>query len=642
MRFTLDVDLPIVERSDWDGDAARERILRWAGYDDAETDEQRDAALDRAARLFLFRRDEAIAKNDLVAPCGDIVDGEPKLVTSGMRYALAAVNGARGGIDAPESLLSRARNALERLLSEAEGEEKTIYEAKHITVKQLADGRIVARGYAIVWDSTDLEGERFARDVDLGEQLLGMKTYPLLYEHGMNEVIGAEVIGRVVKTERDDIGLLIEAELERHARYLELVRALAERNALGLSTGAVAHLVRREGNVIKTWPVVEVSLTPTPAEPKTLGVALAREIAQKSGASPEAFARVAEDEGANADEQQTDAQQTQQERSETTMIATQTHEIKTFGDFVRAVKTGEAKALGTTVGAQGGYLVPETFVADLLRTVAEESIVLPRAFVVNAGGTIRQPVIDISRGGNDTLAWYGGVKFEWLAEGATIPETEPAFAQYTLRGIPLGGLTRVSNRLFDTPGFDATIRQMLTEAIRGYLDYWFIRGDGVGKPLGVLNAPAAVSLNRATANQFKPEDAAKMLARHKRIGANSTAWLIHPSVIPQLTSFAVGNMPVWAPDWRGGVAGTLMGYPVIITEYASELGSRGDVMLIDFGAYAVQLANDIEIAMSEHAYFQNDQTAIRVIVYTDGQPRVQTKAKLIGSNYEVSPFVILN
>lgn len=242
MRFTLDTGLQIVERSGWDGDAARERILRWAGYDDAETDEQRDAALERASRLFLFRRDEAIAKTDLVAPCGDIVDGEPRLVTSGMRYALAAVNGARGGIDAPEALLSRARRALERLLDEAEGEEKTIYEAKHITVKQLSDGRIIARGYAIVWDSTDLEGEQFARDVDLGEELLGMKTYPLLYEHGMNEVIGAEVIGRVVKTQRDDIGLLIEAELERHARYLELVRALAERNALGLSTGAVGFL----------------------------------------------------------------------------------------------------------------------------------------------------------------------------------------------------------------------------------------------------------------------------------------------------------------------------------------------------------------------------------------------------------------
>lgn len=639
MRFTLDTDLRVVERVEWDGDAARERILRWAGYDDAETDEQRDAALNRASRLFLFRRDEAISINDLVAPCGDIEDGEPALVTSGMRAALAAVNGARGGIDAPDDLLDQARAALERLL---ERDEKTIYEAKHLTIKQASDGRIIARGYAIVWDSTDLEGERFTRETDLGESLLGLKAYPLLYEHGMNHQIGAELIGRVVKTARDEIGLLIEAELERHTRYIELVRALAERDALGMSTGAVAHLVKREGRVIKTWPIVEVSLTPTPAEPKTLGVELAREIARKSGASiPEAERDEAEDAAREAELRVNDeARKTKEEGL--IMIATQINEIKTLGDFIRAVKTGEAKALSMTTGALGGYLVPDTLVADLLRMASEDSIVLPRAFVVRTSGTVRQPTIDVSKGGTDTLAWFGGVKFEWLAEGAAIPETEPMFAQYTLRGIALGGTTRIPNPMFGSAGFSDTIRAMMAEAMRSYMDYWFIRGDGAGKPLGVLNAPATVEVNRATASQFKPEDAAKMLSRHRRAGARSTVWLMHPTVIPQLMQFAVANTPVWAANWQEGTAGTLLGYPVIITEYVPALGTRGDVALVDWSAYAVQLADDIEVAVSEHAFFTNDQTALRVIAYADGQPRVRDRAKLVGTSTEVSPFVVLN
>jgi hypothetical protein len=45
-----------------------------------------------------------------------------------------------------------------------------------------------------------------------------------------------------------------------------------QKGKLGYSTGSVAHLVERlEGN-IKRWPVYELSLTPTPAEPRTLGV----------------------------------------------------------------------------------------------------------------------------------------------------------------------------------------------------------------------------------------------------------------------------------------------------------------------------------------------------------------------------------
>ena len=86
MRFTLDTDLPVVERGEWDGDAARERILSWAGYETEAEEDVRNEALDRAARLFLFRRDESATKDDLVAPCGDIVDSNPRLVTSGMRF----------------------------------------------------------------------------------------------------------------------------------------------------------------------------------------------------------------------------------------------------------------------------------------------------------------------------------------------------------------------------------------------------------------------------------------------------------------------------------------------------------------------------------------------------------------------------
>ncbi|MCX7939044.1 MAG: phage major capsid protein, partial [Thermoflexales bacterium] len=225
---------------------------------------------------------------------------------------------------------------------------------------------------------------------------------------------------------------------------------------------------------------------------------------------------------------------------------------------------------------------------------------------------------------------------------ATIPETEPSFKQYTLRGIAFAGLTRVSNRLLDAPGFETTLRQMMSEAMSAYLDYFFIRGDGTGKPLGVLNAPARVNVTRNAGGQpFEPEDAIQMYARFKTVGNGTATWLIHPSVVPSLTLFSLANTPVWAPNWREGVAGTLLGIPVVVTEYCSLAGTAGDVILVDWAAYAVQLGNEVEIAVSEHAYFTHDQTAFRVIAYADGQPRIQDRAKLIGTNYEVSPFVVL-
>ena len=655
MRFTLDTDLPVVERDVWDGDAARERILAWAGYETEAEEDMRSEALDRASRLFLFRRDESATKGDLVAPCGDIVDGNPRLVTSGMQFALAAVNGARGGIDAPEELLALARRALEELLGKQEQETETRSfdtkrspgpdpqnssleaETRSFAVKVYErEGKLYAEGYAVVFGGRDLHGEHFTRKTDFGSELLGLSNPPLLYEHGIHPEIGLKVIGRVERMDADDIGVLVRAELDRHSKYIELVRQLAEQGALGMSTGAPGHLVSRKSTgEIERWPIVEVSLTPTPAEPRTLGVELVEAIRSIARPEAELSAVVTAEEG-KADTQKSVAK-------EVCMFVTET-KTTTLRDFMSAVARKDydaIKALGTGSGPSGGYLVPDTLLPDLLTAVSEQSIVLPRAFVTDAPGTVRQPVVDLSKGASGVFAWYGGIKFTWVGENSAIAETEPSFKQYTLRALTMAGIVRVSNRMLASTTFDAQLRRMLAESAANYLDYFFVRGSGAGEPLGVLNAQALVSVTRDTANQFKPVDAAKMLERLMPGSLGRAVWLIHPTVLPQLVQFSVGNTPVWQPNWQQGIAGTLMGIPVILTEKVNPLGTAGDVLLVDFSMYAVQMVRDIEIAASADAYFEFDQTAYRLTVYADGTPRVVDKAKYIGTNVEVSPFVRL-
>jgi HK97 family phage major capsid protein len=57
-----------------------------------------------------------------------------------------------------------------------------------------------------------------------------------------------------------------------------MVVQLVEKGALGWSSGSVGHLTRRSGKSITQWPIVELSLTPTPAEPRTLGVELIKSL----------------------------------------------------------------------------------------------------------------------------------------------------------------------------------------------------------------------------------------------------------------------------------------------------------------------------------------------------------------------------
>lgn len=123
-------------------------------------------------------------------------------------------------------------------------------------------------GYGVIFGGKDLDGETFQPDTDYNLDLVPAK--PVFYDHTMGKL--KKSLGRVVEAKGDEIGIWVEAELDRSKQYVEGVMSLVHAGALGWSSGSVSHLVQRENGVIKSWPVVEFSLTPTPAEPRTLGV----------------------------------------------------------------------------------------------------------------------------------------------------------------------------------------------------------------------------------------------------------------------------------------------------------------------------------------------------------------------------------
>ncbi|MBN1964197.1 MAG: phage major capsid protein [Anaerolineae bacterium] len=125
-------------------------------------------------------------------------------------------------------------------------------------------------GYLVVWgdDSRrDLQGEYFTPDTDLG--LDWYPRRPVLYHHGLDESLGPALIGQIEALRPDDTGLWVEAQLNLRDRWAQAVLDLVRRGALGWSSGSLPHLVEIEaGGCIRRWPVVEGSLTPTPAEPR--------------------------------------------------------------------------------------------------------------------------------------------------------------------------------------------------------------------------------------------------------------------------------------------------------------------------------------------------------------------------------------
>jgi len=145
-------------------------------------------------------------------------------------------------------------------------------------LKQTSD-KILVGGYGVIFGGEDLVGETFTKDTDLMLDLVPVKG--IFYDHGEREDI-EHLIGKSVNEILREAGVWVEAELERHKEYVDEIANLIEEKALGWSSQAVYSLVRYDDDwkTIKRWPIVEYSLTPTPAEPRTLGVERIKSIAE--------------------------------------------------------------------------------------------------------------------------------------------------------------------------------------------------------------------------------------------------------------------------------------------------------------------------------------------------------------------------
>jgi HK97 family phage major capsid protein len=138
-----------------------------------------------------------------------------------------------------------------------------------VEIKAITDDSVTIAGYGVVWGAHDIEGDTFTPQTNFDGALVPTKR--VYYDHTLDADV-QEPLGTVIETKADDTGLWVEAQLDRSRRYVDAVVNLIEKGVLGWSSGSISHLVRREGKSIKAWPIVEFSLTPTPAEPRTLGV----------------------------------------------------------------------------------------------------------------------------------------------------------------------------------------------------------------------------------------------------------------------------------------------------------------------------------------------------------------------------------
>lgn len=310
-------------------------------------------------------------------------------------------------------------------------------------------------------------------------------------------------------------------------------------------------------------------------------------------------------------------------------------------------QTHTRKDMSGQTSAGGGALIPTEFRAELYAAMAESSIVRQRAQIIPMRRRqIDIPVLDQTQTlGAGNPRWFGGLSFYWAEEGAEKTASDPKFRQISLVAKKLIGFTRSSDELLD----DAAISlEAFLSGPMGFAggaawmeDYAFLMGTGVGMPLGVINAPATLSINRDVAGDIRFDDLVRMLAAFLP-SANGGEWLFSQTALPRLMKIKDdANQFIWV-NAETGAPRTLLGLPYRFTEKLPALGTTGDALLADFSYYLLGDRQSPTVETTKFEAWRSDKTSWRLVHRVDGQPWLNAPLTFQDTTTQVSPFVVLS
>ena len=262
---------------------------------------------------------------------------------------------------------------------------------------------------------------------------------------------------------------------------------------------------------------------------------------------------------------------------ETSRDPVQAEHKSAFHAYIRSgeasgLKRLEEKALSAGSGPDGGYLVPDTVEAEVLRRLTGVSPIRAVSSVrVISGGQYKRA---FSRTGPAT---------GWVGETAARPQTAgPALSELSFPAMELYAMPAATQTLLDNAvvDIDRWIAEEVEAAFAEQESAAFVNGDGVSKPKGFLASDivkddawdwgklGAVHTGGAAFPAGSPSDVLVELIYALKAGYRQNAsFVMNRKTQSAIRKFKDDNGGyLWAPPASIGQAATLMGFPVVEAE----------------------------------------------------------------------------
>ena len=328
------------------------------------------------------------------------------------------------------------------------------------------------------------------------------------------------------------------------------------------------------------------------------------------------------------------------------------HGFDSLGEYVRAVMDGrddrlQARAMNTASGSDGGFLVPTAYGTPILDMALEQSIMASRCKVYRTtAGTLTVPAISDT----DHSADRGGLSATWTAEGDEMTPDDITVRALNFYPGKLTLLLKATREFMeDAANAEAFIRDTLAAEIRWAIDrHCILTATGGSQPSPIFESDGLATVAKESgqsADTFFWENAVAMAAKLNPAAEGRALWLMSPSLKGQVYTMTqavgTGGNAIWSEPSTGGKGQNLLGHPIIWSEHTNVLGDKGDVMLVNPGAYALCIRQDLRLEASRDAYFTSDHVAFKATVRIDGMPIRNSLLTLADGTTTVADFVTL-
>ena len=266
--------------------------------------------------------------------------------------------------------------------------------------------------------------------------------------------------------------------------------------------------------------------------------------------------------------------------------------------FIREGKE-VSKALNETTNSAGGYTIPKNMSSSIVELAKQDSPILQYATVET-----------ISTGNSLDVVVEGSTGFAsgWIAEGGDRIATQEG--DFTLVNIPAHEVyanpstTRavLMDSAYDLEGY---VVKKVSESLSLTTGTAFVKGDGSGKPLGILNATAGLpSYNSgsqikttASATAITYKEIVDLVYALKTRYASNGKFFMNRAVKGYLQGLTdTTGQPLLRESAIVGEPATILGYPVVEIEDMDNAVASNKITIL-FGdmasAYRVVLRNDM-------------------------------------------------